>query len=166
MTLLPTYEQCLDLPNDHERVIPQEFEDDNKHMNIRFYLDLTAEGVDTVVRDCGLDKDYRDGRGLGFFTAEHHLSYYSETVVGDRVSVHVLFVERSDRTMHGMAFLTNHRSRRLASTLEFTLIHVDLATRRPTDMAGDLIAGLDREMARRIVSWPAPVCGSMGVRRS
>jgi acyl-CoA thioesterase FadM len=101
-------------------LIPSAYEDENGHMNIRHYFDLEAQAIAEVFDRMGITDDYRATRGQGFFTAEHHIRYYAEVHVGDRVSVHARIVERSDKVVHAMAFLVDDTTERLASTLEVT----------------------------------------------
>ena len=65
-----------------------------------------------------------------------------------------------------MSFVMDRNGRRLSSTLEIALIHVDLATRRPSTMPTVIASGFDRHISwSSELDWPAPVCGAMGVRR-
>jgi Predicted thioesterase len=164
---VPTYEQIVELPCELEAfVVPPEFEDENGHMNIRHYLDLGASVVASVFSRTGITDDYRASRGLGFFTAEHHLRYFSEIHVGEYVSGYFRVVERSDKVVHAMAFLVNDTQRQLAYTMELIAPHVDLTARRTEPMPMDIAQAWDHEMkATADVSWEAPVCGAMGIRR-
>lgn len=147
-------------------VVPSSFEDENGHMNIRHYLDLAARVISTVFSTVGVTDEYRATRGMGFFTAEHHLSYVSEIVVGESVSGYFRALERSDKVVHAMVFLVNDTQRRLAYTLELIAPHVDLRGRRTAPMPVDLAQAWDAELAAVAhVPWDAPVCGVMGVRR-
>lgn len=164
---LPSYEEVLQLPREVEGfVVPASFEDENGHMNIRHYLDLGAGALAEVFSRVGITDDYRGSRGLGFFTAEHHLRYLSEMHAGDRVSGHVRILERSEKVVHAMAFLVNDSGRQLAYTLEVIAPHVDLAARRTAPMPDDIARAWDDEIkASAQVAWEAPVCGAMGIRR-
>ena len=161
-----TYADVLDLSREIEGVvIPASFEDENGHMNIRHYFDLGARAISVVFARLGVTDDYRSTRGQGFFTAEHHVRYLSEIHVGERVSVHVRTLERSDKVIHAMAFLVNDTTRQLANTLEVITTHVDLTTRRVAPFAPDLAAAWDAELARAAdLTWPAPTCGALGIR--
>ncbi|MBA8961905.1 acyl-CoA thioester hydrolase [Rhodococcus percolatus] len=162
---IPSYVQAASLPRECGPVaIPSDYEDENGHMNIRHYLDLEAQAIAAVFDRMGITDDYRASRGQGFFTAEHHIRYYAEVHVGDRVSVHARIVERSGKVVHAMAFLVDDTTERLASTLEVTATHVDLTSRRVVPFADDVADAVDRELARIDVDRPAPVCGAMGIR--
>lgn len=165
--LLPSYHQVVRLPREHGPIaVPPDFEDENGHMNIRHYFDLGALAIAAVFERIGITDEYRASRGQGFFTAEHHLRYFSEIHVGQRVSAYFRIVERSDKIIHGMSFLVDDTTEKLANTLEVVAPHVDLTTRRVVPFAPDVASAVDRELAvTEQVGWPAPVCGAMGVHR-
>ena len=154
------------LPKLDEAIVEAGFIDSNGHMNIRHYLELDAAATTHLIEDLGIDDSYRAERRLGVFTAEHHLVYLSELYEGDAISVHTRVLARSDKAVHLMAFLLDRSRERLANTLELTLVHVDMDSRRPIPMPPDVASGFDRHIASSdAITWPAPVCGVMGVRR-
>jgi acyl-CoA thioester hydrolase len=164
--VVPEYGQVVALPREHGPLtIPAAFEDGNGHMNVRYYFDLCLRAIDAVFNRFGLTPEYRTSRAQTFFTAEHHIRYYSETHVGDHVSVHVRILDRSDKVVHALALLVDDTTRELAGTLELIAVHVDMSTRRPVAFAADFAAAIDQELAAGAADWPAPVCGSMGIRR-
>ena len=164
---IPTYDDVVELPREWGPItVPASFEDENGHMNVRHYFDLCINSLQVVFDRLGIDDEYRASRGQGVFTAEHHVRYYSECHVGDDVSIHSRYVDRSDKIMHAMAFLVNDTTCRLACTLEVVVTHVDMTTRRVTPFDADVAAIIDAERARTdAVGWDAPVCGAMGIRR-
>lgn len=164
---LPTYHEVGELPREVTGfIVPASFEDENGHMNIRHYFDLAARAISSVFSRVGITDEYRATRGLGFFTAEHHLRYFSEIHVGERISAYFRVLERSDKVVHAMVFLVNDTTHRLAFTLELIAPHVDLGRRRTAPMPADIAQAWDDEIAKtEQLSWDAPVCGSMGIRR-
>ncbi len=129
------------------------------------YLDFGSSTAEVLVRQVGIDDDYRADRRLGLFTAEHHLSYYGELFEHDTVSVHSRVLDRSAKVVHMMSFIVDLGRHRLSATLEMVLVHVDLAVRRPVAIPADIAAGFDRHIAHSsTLWWVAPVCGAMGVR--
>jgi len=163
---LPAYDDIFALPVSAEAVVNPSHIDSNGHMNVRFYLEYTALGTANLVEDLGITDAYRSERRMGLFTAEHHLRYYSELHEGDKLSVHVRVLDRGERSAHLMAFLLDRTRERLSNTLELTLVHVDMDTRRPVPMPEDIAAGFDSLVdASRALTWPTTACGAMGVRR-
>jgi acyl-CoA thioester hydrolase len=164
---IPTFEQVDDLPHHLDRVVPDEFIDVNGHMNIGRYLELGGTALwQRCQHELGMPADYIERRGMSTFTVEHHLTYHSEVLAGQDVSVRVLLVARSAKVLHAICLIVNETERRLACTMETTLVHMDMARRRPVDFPDDVAALLDAGIAADERPWPAPVCGAMGVRRS
>ena len=163
---LPSYDDVLALPAVLEGKVEPAFIDVNGHMNIRHYLDYGATSADAIIRRIGIDDSYRAERRLGVFTAEHHIRYFTEMHEGDTFSVHTLFLDRSARAGHLLAFILDRTDEVLSCTVEIVLVHVDMDTRRSVPFPDDISAGMDKWIdAARLVSWPAPVSGAMGARR-
>jgi acyl-CoA thioester hydrolase len=161
----PGFDQVVSLPAVSEGTVTPDFIDLNGHMNILHYLDYLAWGADTICSNAGIDVEYRHERRMGVFAAEHHLNYYRELREGEKFSVHVRPIERSDKALHLVAMLLDRTNDRLACTLETILVHVDMDSRRATPIPADIAAGLDREFAAYAgVDWPVPLCGAMRLR--
>ena len=166
MSALPTADQVDQIPATTVKKVPQEYLDENLHMNIQHYLVLGATALGTRCDDLGLGQDYIDSRRLTVFTAEHHIRYYAEMTLGQELSVHVRLLEHSSKVIHAMAFLVNRSDKVLACTLEVTLVHVGMDTRRPVGFPDDIADRIDAALKEQSdLDWPPPVCGSMGVRR-
>ena len=162
---MPTVEQVSEIPTMNTLLVPQEFLDENQHMNISHYLTLAARGVGARCDDMGLGQSYIDDRRLTIFTAEHHIHYCAEVLQGQELSVHVRLLERSVKVLHAMAFLVNRSTDALACTLEVALVHVGMDTRRPEAFPEDIASRIDEAIKADAYSWPSPVCGVMGVHR-
>ena len=165
-TPLPEHHQLVRLPLEiGPLVVPASFEDENGHMNVQHYFSLCGDGNKAVFERIGIDNDYRANRRQGFFIAEHHLRYYTESAVGDQVSVHSRFIERSDKVVYSMALLVNNTTEQLACALETVAVNVDFNTRRATRFASDIAAAIDAELAiSESVYCPVPLSPGMGVR--
>lgn len=164
---VPTYAQVTALPREMGPfVIPTEFEDENGHMNVRHYFDLAVDVVAVVFDRIGVTEEYRQSRGHGVFTAEHHLKYFAEVHAGESVSGYFTFVGRSDKVMHAMALLVDDDTEKLVYSLEVVTPHVDLTTRRVVPFEDDLAAAIDADLARTSGrSFDLPLSGTMGIRR-
>jgi acyl-CoA thioester hydrolase len=165
-TSLPSHDQILELPAQTRRVVPPEFIDENGHMNIGRYLELGGHALwGRCLGDLGMDESYIPERGMSTFTAEHHIQYFAEILEGADVSVRVRLLERSDKVFHAVSLVVDETNRRLACSVEAFIVHMDMTTRRPTPFPDDIAALLDIALKDDALAWPAPVCGSMGVRR-
>ena len=166
MTSLPTYEQLVQIPATFDRVVPEEFIDENGHMNIGDYFRLCSHALWNATIEAGLGDDYIEEHQQSLFTVEQHMRYYGELRLGQRFTVHTRLLERSARVVHGMSFVVDQEKRALACTQEATLVHVSTASRSTVDLPQDVGQALDAQIAAgNALGWAAPVCGSMGVRR-
>lgn len=162
---LPSYDQVLDLPAVIKLEVPPEYLDENEHMNIGRYLEVSSRAFWERTTELGMGQRYIDERRLTTFTVEQHLRYFSELRLDEAISVHVRMMERSDKAVHSMAFVLDSTNQRLAFTMEVTIVHVGMDTRRPEDFPDDVAKSLDAEIADHALDWAVPVCGSMGIRR-
>lgn len=162
---LPSYQQVLELEPLLSGEVSPDFIDVNGHMNIRHYLDYGATSADVVIRRAGIDDDYRAQRRMGVFTAEHHIRYFSEMHEGGKLSVHTLFLGRSAKAGHLIAFILDRDREVLTCTVEIVLVHVGMDTRRPLDFPEDIVSAIDDWIAEAgRITWPIPLSGAMGLR--
>lgn len=159
---MPTAQQVLELPPLTTTRIPRGWEDINGHVNVQHYLELYDLAGESMLRQLGIDEDhFRLGR-QGFFDLEHHLWYLAEIHVGDEVSVHIRYLARSAKRMHGVVFVVNTSRGQLSSVLEFVSTGADLEARRSATLPSHVADRLDRLIAgHQSLRWQAPKCGVM-----
>lgn len=160
--IYPTIEHIRELPVQLDMVIPADWEDRNGHVNVQFYLALYELGGWVVLEEIGVDEAWFSRHQVSQFDLEHHLNYRAELNVGDRVTTYSRVLGRSEKKFHGMYFIVNETSGRLAATLEYITASVDMNARRTAPFREELAEGLDRLVEKhRALSWTAPVCGTM-----
>lgn len=160
----PTVEQVCGLETLAEYTIPSDWQDENGHVNVKYYQFLYEIGGWPMLEPIGVDISYFTQRKRGIFDLEHHISYLRELHVGERVTMHGRFLARNAKRMHGMLFVVNADRNALACVLEFLSTGANLETRRTDVFPDDIAAGLDQLIeADRAIDWPAPVCGAMSV---
>jgi acyl-CoA thioester hydrolase len=158
----PGLDQIRELPVQLTLTIPPEWEDRNGHVNVQFYLALYELGGWVVLEEVGIHEEWFQQRQVSQFDLEHHLNFRAELAVGDEVRTYSRVLGRSDKCFHGMYFIVNETSGRLAATLEYISASVDLSTRRITPFPEELADGLDLLLENhRELGWAAPVCGLM-----
>jgi len=157
------------LPVTQTTIIPQDFIDQYGHMNVKFHMQIGLGGFPRLYEGDSIGTDARTEPPAdmgGLFTAEHHLRYYAEAKLGETVTTHARIVGHSDKVIHVIMLNVNQDTRELSSTLEATLIHVSLETRRPTALPTAMAEYLSRQVEEQSsLDWDAPLCGAMGVRR-
>ena len=143
--------------------IPPEFEDENGHMNVRWYMKLFDDAGYPMVASYGVTPAYHAEHGTGGFDLEHHLHYLNEVLIGDDVAIYYRLMGRSEKRMHYIMFLVNETRGKLAATFECVNSFADLQQRRTAPYPPEIAARLDAQLARDgALTWAAPVCGVMG----
>ena len=162
--IFPTVEQVLELEKNLEYTIPENWQDQNGHVNIQHYQTLYDLSGWAMFNQIGVDQNYFSERKLGLFDLEHHLYYLSELHVGDVVSLHGRFLARNHKRLQGIIFIVNKSRNLLSCTLEFITTGANLQTRRTDNFPADVSANLDRALtADTDILWPAPICGAMSI---
>ncbi len=160
----PSVAQVRELPRLYETAVEEAFIDRNGHMNVQHYLGVHDAAGWPFFRSLGIDDRYFQERKLGIFDLEHHLRYFDECHLGDRLAVHAWLLELGAKRLHALWFIVNETREKVANSLEFVCTHADLAARKTAPWPDDVRAALERvQETQGTPSWPAPVCGVMGV---
>ena len=160
----PTYEQLVDLPAYTVQPVPVPFEDANGHLNVRHYTGIASEGLDESLVELGIPQNW-PASGHACFSAEHHLTYLSELRTGDRISVRVRLIGRSERAAHAVVYLLDDTHEKLSCVIEEIFLHLDMGTRRTAPWPEDVAKGLDGRIAEhQALDWQPALSGSMALR--
>lgn len=160
----PTYEQISELVSHAEQSVPVAFEDRNGHLNVRHYLGIASEGLDDSLVELGIPKDWNN-TGHAVFSAEHHLSYFHELITGDKISVRVRMIGRSERAIHTLVYLVDEDRQRVAYLMEEIFLAVKMDERRTTPWNDEIKAKVDARVAEHAkLSWEPHLSGSMQLR--
>jgi acyl-CoA thioester hydrolase len=160
--VFPRPDEVRQLPLQISRQIPVKWQDRNGHVGVQYFQALFAEGAWRVLEEVGIDADWFAQTRRSQFDLEHHLFYRSEIHAGDRVSTYNRVLGRSDRRFHGIYFVVNDSSDRLAATLEYVTAGIDMELRRMAPFPEDLASGLDVLIEKhRTLTWTPPVSGAM-----
>lgn len=161
----PTVDQVLALPGDWTLVVPEEYADANGHMNIARYMDAHSDGGWAYWAQLGLSEELAHAGGPTTFDVQHHIVYRHEVLAGHEVTVRIRLLDRTDKAVHGLAFLVNLTTGQVANTMEGIGLCVDLATRAVSPFPDDIAANIDAAIEdNRALPWAPPVCGSMALR--
>jgi acyl-CoA thioester hydrolase len=156
-------EDVTALPMLLRTLIPPEYEDENGHMNVRWYMKIFDDAGYPLVASFGITPEYHARHGTGGFDLEHHLHYLREVSIGDTIAIFSRVLGRSAKRVHYMMFMVNETTGTLAATFECVNSFADLRARRtaawPPDIAARMDARLEQDSA---LAWAAPACGVMG----
>jgi acyl-CoA thioester hydrolase len=161
----PTVDEVRGLPAVARTTVGPDMIDANDHVNVAHYLLLATAGVGTRWEQLGMGLAHIESSGATQFTAEYHLRYLSELLLGDRVTTHVRLLGRGERSVHAMAYVVDEGRDRLAFTAELIALQVSTATRRTVPFGPQERSLIDAAVAAdEALPWPATTCGAMGVR--
>ncbi|MGW6032730.1 acyl-CoA thioesterase [Gordonia terrae] len=124
-----------------DSVVTEDLVDANDHMSLPHFVKVGARAVWSRKRDLGLDDSL--ALGFSFFVSEQHTRYMSELVLGDRFTVHPIFLARSRRAVHTLAYVVDVGRQRPACIIESVSVCVSKDTRLSADIPPPLAAELD-----------------------
>lgn len=159
----PTADRVRALSAYVEQFVPDDYIDENGHMNIGHYFQLGAWSAWARLRELGMDEEYIPTRAMSFFTVEHRIRYLSELRLGEPFSVRSTVVERTERAGRAISFVLDERSDRLACVMEVVYVHVDMQTRRAAPIPEDLAGAMDAEIAAH--PWAVAAATGLSLRR-
>ena len=157
MAAQPTYDQLVAMPAYAVQPVPVAFEDHTGQLNVRHYLGIGSEGLDESLISVGIPHNWPAKAGLACLSAEHHLTYLHELRTGDRMSVRVRLLGRSERAAHALVFVLDDTNQRLATVFEEITLCVRLDPRESEPWPADVASGLDARIAEDATLVWAPV---------
>jgi acyl-CoA thioesterase FadM len=144
---VPTLEEALVWPPTLEASVEPRFIDAMGHMNVAWYVHLFDRATWAFFSEMGIDEDHRRGANVGMFAVEEHLRYLAELRVGQPLVVRTRLLEVSARSLRLSHAMIDSTRRRLSAVAEVVGVHIDLATRRSTPFAPDILARLQATRA-------------------
>jgi acyl-CoA thioester hydrolase len=142
--------------------IPEEYRDENGHMNMRWYPAVFDDAGYPLQERLGLSREYHAAHRTGGFDLEHHIHYLNEVLPGDVVAVYARLVGHSAKRLHYLMFMVNETRGSLAAIFECVNSFADMTLRRTAPYPADIAARIAQAVAEhRKLDWPAPVCGVM-----
>jgi acyl-CoA thioester hydrolase len=160
--VVPDVNAIRELPVLASQVIPAEWEDQNGHVNVGFYMTLYNKTGWPLFDLIGIDERYFSARRMGIVDLDNHIRYLNELHVGDRVTAYGRFLAHDSKRLHGMVFVVNDETDVLSSTIEFLSINIDLDARKATPVPDDVAARLRAlTETHQTLSWTVPACMSI-----
>lgn len=155
-------EKITALPQVYRVTIPPEYEDENGHMNIRWYLAVFDDAGYPFAASLGITPEYHRQHRTGGFDLEHHIHYLREVMIGDTVAVYIRLVGQTPKRIHYLMFMVNETRGTLASIFECINSFADMTVRRTTPYPPEIAARLEALLAQhQALDWESPVCGVM-----
>jgi acyl-CoA thioester hydrolase len=104
--------------------------DDNKHMNLAYYLVLFDGASDAIFEALGIGEAYRHETGCTSFAAETHLVYEREMNLGDTAVISTTIIDIDSKRLHLAHEMFRAGEVARVCLQEIMFINVNLATRR------------------------------------
>lgn len=122
------------------KVLP-EWVDENRHMNVAFYLKCFDDAFYGVYETWGIDFAEVHKRGFTTFAAENHLTYLGELLLGETFSIETTLLDH-DRKRIRWFNVMRKADGTIAATCEWLVLFVDFHQRRVTAIPDDLFERL------------------------
>jgi acyl-CoA thioester hydrolase len=144
--------------------VPEQYRDENGHMNMRWYVAIFDDAGDILHDQIGLTREYHRRHGTGTFDLEHHMHFLSEVNPGEEVAVYMRFVARSAKRLHYLMFMMNETRGKLSAIFECMNAFADLGVRKTAPFPDEAARMADEILARhKKLDWPPPLSGAMQV---
>jgi len=144
------------------RAVPLDWTDYNGHMNEARYLQAFGDATDRLMEIIGCDAEYI-ATGGSYFTAETHIRHLDEVRAGAQIEVRTQVLMGAGKKLH--LWHEMRRGEDLLATGEHFLLHVSLATRKPSDPSTEIAANLQRiTQAHAALPRPDGAGAAVGVR--
>ena len=132
---------------------------------MRHYLGIGSEGLDESLVDLGIPVDWPIKAGHACFAAEHHVTYLRELRTGDRMSVRVRLLGRSERAAHALVYILDDTHQQVSAVFEEIFLHIDISDRRTAPWPADVAEAIDARVAEHEkLPFEAVTSGSMALR--
>jgi acyl-CoA thioester hydrolase len=133
----------IETPLDAYRdVVRADWIDNNRHMNMGYYVVVFDLATDEFMRWVGLDGAHRLAQQVTTFCLEAHVTYHREVREGDPLRFTTQLLAHDAKRLHYIHAMYHATDGYLAATNELMSLHVALATRRGAAMAPDVLARL------------------------
>ncbi len=153
-----TIETPLDAYRD---VVRAEWIDNNRHMNMGYYVVVFDLATDEFMRWVGLDAEHRRLRRVTTFCLEAHVTYHREVREADPLRFTTLLLAYDAKRLHYIHAMYHATEGYLAATNELMSLHVALETRRGATMAPEILSRLAKIQAAHDALPRPPQVGRM-----
>ena len=155
-------DEIRQLDRQFQQTIPAEYMDENRHMNVQYYLRVVEGGISAFYIQAGMGDLYERADLYGNYALEQHIRYFAEVLQGDLVSVYVRLLDLSPKHAHFMGFLVNETREQLAASVEAIAMNVDMKIKRGAPFPSEVFSNLEQILnAHQSLPWEAPACGVM-----
>lgn len=145
-------------------VVRTEWIDDNRHLNMGYYVVVFDQATDAFLGHIGLGPADRARMAVTTFTLESHVCYLRELLEGAPLRFTTRLLGFDEKRIHYVHEMRHAEERYLAATNELMSLHVSRATRRAAPMADEVRARLEEVMrAHEVLPVPTQAGRRIGL---
>lgn len=150
--------------DEHRAVVRPEWIDQNRHMNMGYYLVVFDTATDAFLAWLGLDAAHRREQRVTTFALEAHVTYHREVCAGDPLRFTSRLLDYDAKRIHYFHEMWQEREHYLAATNELMSVQVSEVTRRSAPMAPGVLDRLAQvRAAHAALSRPPQVGRRIGL---
>jgi len=150
----------------HRGQVQPQWADDNKHMNLAYYLVMFDAASDAMFEILNIGVSYRHEADRTAFAAETHLVYEREMNVGDWAKIFTTVVDVDDKRLHLAHEMYRDGETARACLQEIMFVNVNLTTRRAAVWGDEVMRGMAAVRdAHAHLPRPEKLGRSIGIRR-
>lgn len=147
-------EDVQELPHHIRLIIPEDYLDIFRHMNVQYYLKIFNDSVFDMFAGIGMDENYFYQNELAMFAVDQRLSFHAEVKAGETVAIYSRLINRSDKKLHFKFYMINETQNTVSATMEGLGFHVSKQTKRSTAFLDTVASRLDKRLAEhRALDW-------------
>ena len=150
--------------SDFTCVVRPEWIDNNRHMNMGYYLVVFDLATDAWMQRIGLDETHRAAQAVTTFCLEAHVTYHQEVREGDPLRFTTRLLGWDAKRIHYCHEMYHATEGYLSATNELMSLHVSESTRRSAPMASEILERLGRiQAAHDALPRPSQVGPTIGL---
>ena len=122
------------------KIIKKEWTDYNKHMNVAYYVLVFDESWELMLQKFKMGENSAKTSQMSTMAVESHITYNNEVKEGDEVEIVLTYFDHDKKRLHYKMEMIEKSSNKLASTIEFLSLYVDLNKRKVSEFEEEKIS--------------------------
>ena len=122
------------------QIIKKEWTDYNNHMNVAYYVLVFDESWELMLQKFKMGENSAKTSQMSTMAVESHITYNNEVKEGDEVEIVLTYFDHDKKRLHYKMEMIEKSSNKLASTIEFLSLYVDLNKRKVSEFEEEKIS--------------------------
>ena len=125
------------------RKIKKEWTDYNEHMNMAYYVLIFDEAWEIILNKFKMGGSNAQITKRSTMVVETNTKYISEVKEGEEVDIYLTFLDRDRKRLHIKFEMIEKKSKKIASSMEWISLYIDLSKRKVTEFEEEKIKLMD-----------------------